>query len=38
LPPVVMMRRTLPALLCLTLGTEILFSSFFLSILGMKRH
>jgi glycosyltransferase involved in cell wall biosynthesis len=38
LPPVVMMRRTLPAILCLTLGTEIVFSSFFLSVLGMKRR
>jgi glycosyltransferase involved in cell wall biosynthesis len=38
LPPVTMMRRTLPAMLCLMLGTEICFSSFFLSLLGLKRR
>ena len=38
LPPVQMMRRTLPAMLCLMLGTEICFASFFLSLLGLKRH
>jgi glycosyltransferase involved in cell wall biosynthesis len=38
LSPIVMMRRTLPAVLCLTLGTEICFSSFFLSILGLSRR
>jgi len=37
LPPVQMMRRTLPAMLCLMLGTEICFASFFLSLLGLKR-
>jgi glycosyltransferase involved in cell wall biosynthesis len=38
LPPVQMMRRTLPAMLCLMLGTEICFASFFLSLLGLKRR
>ncbi len=38
LPPVQMMRRTLPAMLCLMLGTEVCFASFFLSLLGLKRH
>jgi glycosyltransferase involved in cell wall biosynthesis len=38
LPPVAMMRRTLPAMLCLMLGTEVCFSSFFLSLLGLKRR
>ncbi len=38
LPPAAMMRRTLPAILCLTLGAEICFSSFFLSLLGLKRR
>ena len=38
LPPVEMMRRTLPAMLCLMLGTEICFASFFLSLLGLKRR
>jgi glycosyltransferase involved in cell wall biosynthesis len=38
LPPVAMMRRTLPAMLCLMLGTEICFASFFLSLLGLKRR
>jgi glycosyltransferase involved in cell wall biosynthesis len=37
LPPVQMMRRTLPAMLCLMLGTEICFASFFLSLLGLRR-
>ncbi|MGI4757406.1 MAG: glycosyltransferase family 2 protein, partial [Janthinobacterium lividum] len=34
LPPVAMMRRTLPSMLCLMLGAEICFASFFLSLLG----
>ena len=38
LPPVEMMRRTLPAMLCLMLGTEICFASFFLSLLGLRRR
>jgi glycosyltransferase involved in cell wall biosynthesis len=38
LAPVQMMRRTLPAMLCLMLGTEIGFASFFLSLLGLKRR
>jgi glycosyltransferase involved in cell wall biosynthesis len=38
LPPVAMMRHTLPAMLCLMLGTEICFASFFLSLLGLKRR
>jgi glycosyltransferase involved in cell wall biosynthesis len=38
LPPVQMMRRTLPAMLCLMLGTEVGFASFFLSLLGLKRR
>ena len=38
LPPVAMMRHTLPSMLCLMLGTEICFASFFLSLLGLKRR
>ena len=38
LSPVSMMRRTLPAMLCLMLGTEICFGSFFLSLLGLRRR
>jgi glycosyltransferase involved in cell wall biosynthesis len=38
LPPVRMMRRTLPAMMCLMLGTEVCFGSFFLSLLGLKRR
>lgn len=37
LPPVQMMRKTLPAMTCLMLGTEVCFGSFFLSLLGLKR-
>ncbi len=37
LPPVQMMRRTVPSMLCLMLGTEVCFASFFLSLLGLKR-
>jgi hypothetical protein len=36
LPAETMMHHTLPAMLCLMLGTEICFSSFFLSLLGLK--
>jgi glycosyltransferase involved in cell wall biosynthesis len=38
LPPVEMMKRTLPAMLCLMLGTEVCFASFFLSLLGLRRR
>ena len=38
LPPVQMMRRTLPAMMCLMLGTEVCFASFFLSLLGLRRR
>ncbi len=38
LPPVQMMRRTLPAMMCLMLGTEVCFGSFFLSLLGLRRR
>ncbi len=38
MPPVQMMRHTLPAMLCLMLGTEVFFASFFLSLLGLKRR
>ena len=38
MPPVQMMRHTLPAMLCLMLGTEVCFASFFLSLLGLKRR
>ncbi len=38
LPPVQMMRRTVPAMLCLMLGTEVCFASFFLSLLGLRRR
>lgn len=38
LAPVQMMRRTLPAMMCLMLGTEVCFGSFFLSLLGLKRR
>jgi glycosyltransferase involved in cell wall biosynthesis len=37
LPAAAMMRHTLPSILCLTLGTEVCFSSFLLSLLGLKR-
>ena len=38
LAPVQMLRRTLPSMLCLMLGTQICFGSFFLSLLGLKRR
>jgi hypothetical protein len=34
LPPVAMMRHTLPTMMCLMLGIEVCFGSFFLSLLG----
>jgi hypothetical protein len=34
LPPVAMMRRTLPAMMCLMLGTEVCLGNRFLSLLG----
>lgn len=38
LNPVQMMRVVMPAVFCLTFGTQIVFSSFFLSILGLRRR
>ena len=38
MPPVTMMRHTLPSMLCLMLGTEVCFASFFLSLLGLRRR
>ncbi len=38
MPPVAMMRHTLPSMLCLMLGTEVCFASFFLSLLGLRRR
>jgi glycosyltransferase involved in cell wall biosynthesis len=39
LDPVLMLRIVmLPAVFCLTLGTQVVFSSFFLSILGLRRR
>lgn len=38
LAPVEMMRHTLPAMLCLMLGTQVCFASFFLSLLGLRRR
>ena len=38
LQPVEMMRHTLPAMLCLMLGTQVCFASFFLSLLGLRRR
>ena len=37
LDPEQLLRVVIPAVLCLTLGVEVVFSSFFLSVLGMKR-
>jgi len=34
LPPMAIMRRTLSAMMCLMLGIEVWFGSFFLSLLG----
>jgi glycosyltransferase involved in cell wall biosynthesis len=38
LDPFQMMRTVLPALTLLTLGCEVIFASFFLSVLGLKRR
>ena len=38
LEPVEMMRHTLPSMLCLMLGTQVCFASFFLSLLGLRRR
>ena len=38
MPPVTMMRHTLPSMLCLMLGAEVCFASFFLSLLGLRRR
>lgn len=38
LDPTRTMRVVIPSITCLTLGVEIILSSFFLSILGMKRR
>jgi glycosyltransferase involved in cell wall biosynthesis len=38
LDPALMMRIVIPAVTCLALGFEIILSSFFLSILGLKRQ
>jgi glycosyltransferase involved in cell wall biosynthesis len=38
LEPVQMLRLVMPAVFSLTLGIEIIFSSFFLSILGLRRR
>jgi glycosyltransferase involved in cell wall biosynthesis len=37
MPPLRMMRHTLPAMMCVMLGTEVCFASFFLSLLGLRR-
>jgi len=33
-----MLRLVVPSAVCITLGCQIIFSSFFLSILGMKKR
>jgi hypothetical protein len=33
-----MMRRVIPAVLSLSLGGQIIFASFFLSVLGLRRR
>lgn len=38
LDPFQMMRTVLPAMTLLILGCEIVFASFFLSVLGLKRR
>jgi hypothetical protein len=38
LPPEARMRRTLPAMMCLMLGIEVCFGSFFLSFAGLQRR
>ena len=37
LDPFQMLRTVIPAVTCLTLGCQIVFSSFFLSVLGLRR-
>jgi hypothetical protein len=37
LDPSQTLRMVIPAVTCLTLGCQILFSSFFLSVLGLRR-
>jgi len=37
LDPFQMLRTVIPAVTCLTLGCQIIFSSFFLSVLGLRR-
>lgn len=34
----IMLRRVIPAVLLLTLGGQVIFSSFFMSVLGLKRR
>lgn len=38
LNPSQMLRVVMPAVFCLTFGTQVVFSSFFLSILGLRRR
>ena len=38
LDPVKMMGIVIPAVTCLALGFQVIFSSFFLSVLGLKRR
>jgi glycosyltransferase involved in cell wall biosynthesis len=38
LEPTVVLRAVIPAVLCLMLGTQVIFSSFFLGVLGLGGH
>lgn len=38
LDPAVTMRVVIPSVSCLALGFQVIFSSFFLSVLGLKRR
>jgi glycosyltransferase involved in cell wall biosynthesis len=38
LQPTVVLRAVIPAVLCLMLGTQVIFSSFFLGVLGLNGH
>ncbi|MDJ0842673.1 glycosyltransferase family 2 protein [Crocosphaera sp.] len=38
LDPIVTMRIIIPSVTCLALGIQVIFSSFFLSVLGLKRR
>jgi glycosyltransferase involved in cell wall biosynthesis len=38
LDPTIVLRRVIPAVTAMTLGSEIVLSSFFLSVLGLKRR